>query len=174
MGMNSFSWKMDLLAARRKKRSSEETDSITITKTLTQLEGLSQETMRDLRGQPLEAIDLDFLKKKYADTPNLGRRVAPRFELKLSVVAFSASQSFRTESLNISETGALLKDSLPLSFFNQPFEILFTYENPRTGSKHHLLFNAKAVSGARISFQSAAETAKASLQTLFHGLEPIA
>lgn len=86
--------------------------------------------------------------------------------------------SFRTESLNISESGALLKDMLPTNFMDTSFEVLITYNCPETKKQQRLMFTGEAVGGplrsSRVSFKSSANKTAELLQGLFVDLTPIA
>jgi hypothetical protein len=183
--MNAISAKLALLEAdssteRRSKRRRGSSDELTFTNaSITMLDGISSEELRALREGPQQAIDLEVLKRKYEGFAGLGRRIAPRFSLNLSVVIMNhKGSSFRTESLNISESGALLKDMLPPNFMDSTFEILITYTCPETKTPQRLMFTGEAVGGPlrtpRVSFKSSANKTAELLQSLFVDLTPIA
>jgi hypothetical protein len=178
MSMNAISAKMERNRARARRKLREQyddeyTDELNLN---VEADGISGKEFRNLRKKKHESVDLDALKKKYQGM-DLGRRIAPRFPINMSVVVFSQNTSFRTESLNISATGVLLKDLLPASFMEAPIEVLFIYENPRTGHKQHMLFGAMAVGGplrsARVTFKSSVHQSAELLEGLFVGLTPI-
>lgn len=182
MSMNAISAKLALLEAdsssRRKRRRSSEDTSFTEA-SITLLEGISADELKSLREGPQTPIDLNALKKKYEGFAGLGRRIAPRFSLNLQVVIInSRGSSFRTESLNISESGALLKDMLPPNFMDSAFEVLITYNCPETRKPQRLMFTGEAVGGplrsSRVSFKSSANKTAELLQGLFVDLTPIA
>ena len=131
-----------------------------------------------LRRGPKKVVDLENLKKKYSAYEGLGRRIAPRFCLKMTAVVLNHKMSFRTESINISESGVLLKDLLPQDMMKEPFEIVLIHEDDQTGTKTHLLFQGEAVGGPlrtpRITFKAAVEKSQERLLDLVQDLTPLA
>ncbi len=185
MSMNAISTKLALLESdsspqRRSRRRRDSSDDLTFTDaSMTLLGDISSEELKALREGPQQIIDLEHLKRKYDGFAGLGRRIAPRFPLNLSVVIVNhKGSSFRTQSLNISESGALLKDMLPPNFMDSIFEILITYTCPQAKTPRHLMFTGQAVGGPlrtpRVSFKSSANKTAELLQTLFADLTPIA
>ena len=138
-------------------------------------EGYIQEVQKS--SNAFKKIDLHELKKKYEKSAGLGRRIAPRFSVQVSAVVFTPTYSFRTKTLNISASGALLEDLLPPEFMLSKIEILLVYTEARTGERHRLLFRGKPVGGplrtARIQFEDSAKHALETLQNLFAELTPL-
>lgn len=120
-------------------------------------------------------VDLETMKAKYEGEPNLGRRIAPRFKIAMAVTIFTTFHSFKTECVDISETGARLKDLLPTELMTEPIEVLFSYRYS-DGSTSNMLFYGQAVGGPlrtpRISFTAAAKHAAVVLQSLVVKLNP--
>jgi hypothetical protein len=121
------------------------------------------------------AINFDELRIQYQD-PTPGRRIAPRFEVKLEVIILTQTRSFRTSSVNVSASGALLRDLLPPEFMGNPLlDIILIEDNPRY--KRRMLFRGKAVGGptssSRITFLESARNAQADLKTTFKNLTPL-
>ncbi len=98
------------------------------------------EAYQALKNQTSEAIDIDALKIKHADK-KLGRRSAPRYALMCEVIIMAPNKSFKTSSLNVSESGALLADNIPTELRGQNFEILFIISQGE--KKDYMLFHAK-------------------------------
>lgn len=141
------------------------------------LDGFSTDDLRKLREGPAKVVNLEELKQRYEGMTGLGRRIAPRFSVEMTVVIFSSNQSFRTRSLNVSATGVLLHDLLPVSFMSTKIEVLLIHEDPATRAKRHLLFHGEAVGGPlrtqRVVFKASAQKAAETLQGLLVGLTPI-
>ncbi len=122
------------------------------------------------------AIDFDELRLQYQDPAPNGRRIAPRFAVKLEVIILTQTRSFRTSSVNVSASGALLNDLLPIEFMSQHLlDIILIESTPR--QKRRMLFRGKAVGGphrsSRITFLESARNAQAELSTTFQNLKPI-
>lgn len=191
MGMNAISMKAAAAAEtsessskRRKRRSRRrearveesahyQTDEFSITV----LEGLDYNILKQLSEATFKPVNLEELKKRYEHVGGLGRRIAPRFALKMSTVVFNSKGSFKTETMNISSSGVLLRDTLPDTFMNGDFDILLIHENPDSGQKSHLLFRGEAVGGplrsGRVTFRSAAKSAVELLHKLFSDMTPL-
>lgn len=177
MSMNAITLKLAMMEAlensrgRRSKR--EQTTTNTDNHTCTRLnlnvdgKGSSEQTQKK--------IDLQALRQKY-NHMDLGRRAAPRYSVRVSVLAFNNHDSFRTESVNLSESGVLLKDLLPKSFMDGAFDLVMLVRHPETNETHRLMFKAKAVGGplrsGRVSFNSSAGQTAELLQSLLADLTP--
>ena len=104
---------------------------------------LSKKTPR-LFKDPLEYMVTKFKEHRKAFTGR-EKRIMPRFEVDVEIVAFANNSSFRTRTLNLSLTGALLKDSLPKDYADHPIEVVVV--ESRNGKKNRILLKAKAVGG---------------------------
>lgn len=72
------------------------------------------------------------------------RRRHPRFERRLVTMVYTLTASYRTTTLNISESGVLLQDDLPKEFCQVPLEVMIIEE--RDGQfPQFFLFKARAV-----------------------------
>ncbi|MGZ5279323.1 MAG: hypothetical protein ACXWC9_05245 [Pseudobdellovibrionaceae bacterium] len=116
------------------------------------------------------------MKRQYQDKYPLGRRIAPRYEINLEVIILTQTKSFRTRSLNVSASGALLKDSLPKEFMaSQTLEIIFIMTDQNC--KNRLLFKGRAVGGpnssSRITFLESGVNSQSELQRAFKDLSPL-
>lgn len=105
------------------------------------------EELRELRKQGRVSISLEQLKKKNINFDGLGRRNSPRFELKFTIIAIGKRESFRCQTVNISESGALLSDLLPTTFMTESFDLVMIMTEPQSQKTKYLLFTAKAVGG---------------------------
>jgi len=101
--------------------------------------------LSEIRAEPENVIDINQLRKKYEDR-SLGRRSAPRYAVDFEVVVITSYKSFRSKTVNISETGALLADLIPLEFTRGVFEVLFTAVD-ESGKRQYFLFHAKSADG---------------------------
>ncbi len=122
------------------------------------------------------AINFDDLRLQYRDTSPEGRRVAPRYEIGIEIIILSQTKSFRTSSINVSISGALLKDQLPKEFMSSDtLDIIFI----PNGSflKKRILFQGKAVGGpdssARITFQRSSLNAQTDLLMAIEKIQPL-
>ena len=122
-----------------------------------------------------KSIDIKQLKSAYSDPAPNGKRIAPRYLIELEVIILTHTKSFRTKSINISITGALLHEVLPKEFMSVPLEIIFIKKG--NNGKRRLLFRGKAVGGPkqspRITFQSSTLNSEAELLEELRGLEPL-
>lgn len=105
------------------------------------------EELRELRKQSRVSISLEQLKKKNINFDGLGRRNAPRFALEFTIVAIGKRESFRCQTVNISESGALLSDLLPTTFMTEPFDLVMIMTEPQSQKTKYLLFTVKAIGG---------------------------
>jgi hypothetical protein len=124
---------------------------------------------------PSVPINFDDLRLQYKDTKP-GRRIAPRYQVTMEVIILTQNRSFRTTSINVSLSGALLKDPLPKEFMNcQALEIILIQSGQ--GQVNRLLFRGKAVGGplssARITFIEVTGNSQIELQRSFKNLEPL-
>jgi|GEM_PF-6542314 len=71
------------------------------------------------------------------------RRVATRHDANLETVIFHKGVSFRTKTLNISTTGALLADIIPASYVDQVLEVVFVRQTGQ--SREFFMFKGKAL-----------------------------
>jgi hypothetical protein len=161
LAFNSFGFKFD------RKWESDEV-GLELTQTMAK-------SLKNIRSQSQNVIDLDQLRLKYSDK-SLGRRSAPRYSIRFEVVLMSSKKSFRTKTLNISESGALLTHLVPAEFTREVFEVLFTSVN-ESGKKEYYLFHAKTVGGPlrsnRIHFVKSMGDSAERLNDLFEKLTPI-
>lgn len=120
-------------------------------------------------------VDLGALKRRYAGLGQ-GRRIAPRYGVELEVVLYTPGKSFRTSSVNVSASGALLQDHLPEDFMTGTIDIVFVLKNQNP--KKCIAFRGKAVGGTitsqRITFVSSAPAAQETLMNVFETLTPLA
>lgn len=100
---------------------------------------------------------------------NNDRRGAPRYDLNFEAVIFCRGNSFRTKTINISNTGALLADNVPIDFVDQELEIVLTRTTGR--NKETFLFKGKSLGAPfrspRIHFTKMEDTQLKKLDNLF-------
>lgn len=127
-----------------------------------------QDPLRNMLSSPIKMED-------YTDPAPQGRRIAPRFTVELEVIILTPTKSFRTKSVNVSASGALLKDELPDDFMTSSLDIIIVRE--AGNSKKRLLFRGKAVGGpsrsCRITFQACVKDSDSELKETFRDLEPL-
>jgi hypothetical protein len=122
-------------------------------------------------------INFDELRLKYTDPSPEGRRVAPRYDIALDVIVLSSNRSFRTTSVNVSISGALLKDILPPDFMtSKSLDIIFVL-GP-SSPKKRLLFRGKAVGypherSQRITFHESGLNAQTDLLIAIEKDQPL-
>lgn len=134
-------------------------------------------TLEDpVREAPLTPINIAELKRLHKDMTAPGRRVAPRYELEMEVIILTQTRSFRTTTVNVSASGALLKDPLPQEFMSCA-SLEFIFIQIRHDQKQRLMFRGRAVGGpnstARITFIESAGDSQKVLQSSFKALSPI-
>ncbi len=117
-----------------------------------------------LRAENFEPVNIASLVKGYRDPA--GRRLAPRHEIKITVVLYTNHRSFRTSTMNVSAGGAMLQDQLPSSFASEPFDILFIYEDSSLSKKRYFMMKGQAVGTQlqtnRVQFKGASPSTKES------------
>ncbi len=127
-----------------------------------------QDPLRQMLSSPIKMED-------YTDPTPQGRRIAPRFTIELEVIILTQTKSFRTRSINVSASGALLKDELPEEFMTTSLDIIIVRQAGE--SKKRLLFRGKAVGGpsrsCRITFQACVKDSDSELKETFRDLEPL-
>lgn len=170
MSMNSFSHRLAL-----KQRAELEEELTGILDLHGNGDEFTASAFRRLKDIKFEPVDLAKLKKNWIETDG-DRRFAPRFELKLTVLVCNHRKAFRTETMNVSVSGLLLKDVLPLEFSSSTFEVI-VIEETAGRSKNYLLFRGKAVDGPirtpRVIFESLAADTEAKLMALLSDLTPL-
>jgi len=170
LAFNSFSFKFGRIWGfdDTKVQSEESQVGIELTQT-------TAKSLKNIRSQSENVIDVDQLRHKYSDK-SLGRRSAPRYSVHFEVVLMSSKKSFRTKTINISESGALLTHLVPVEFTREVFEVLFTSVN-ESGKKEYYLFHAKTVDGPlrsnRIHFVKSMGDSAKRLNDLIEKLTPI-
>lgn len=92
--------------------------------------------------ETIEGIDPDLIKVKYQHK-KLGRRIAPRYALKLDVLIISKSRSFKAHTINVSESGILLDRPLPELLQHEKFELVLSHVD-ENNQKTQLLFQAQS------------------------------
>lgn len=122
------------------------------------------------------AINFDDLRLQYSDPSPEGRRVAPRYTIAFEMIILSPTRSFRTKTVNVSASGALLKDYLPSEFMTSAsLDIIFVLGSSH--KKKRLLFRGKAVGGPartpRITFLEAARNAQTDLLIAIEKSQPL-
>lgn len=129
-----------------------------------------------IRDEPMTAIDFAELKRQHKDPTAPGRRIAPRYELRMEVIILTQNRSFRTSSVNVSASGALLQDPLPQEFMSCT-SLEFIFIQISRDQKHRLMFRGRAVGGpnssARITFIESAGDSQKVLHSAFKELAPI-
>lgn len=139
------------------------------------LTSLESKSLSNIRAEPGDVIDINHLKEKYTDK-HLGRRCAPRYSIHFEVVLMSSKKSFRSKTINISESGALLTELVPTELTREIFEVLFTAID-NAGKKEYFLFHAKAADGPlrskRIQFTRSMGDSATRLNHLIEQFTPI-
>lgn len=158
MSMNSFSFKLrsqdrDVAAA------SQEHTNVTGVTSLTAL--------RETEALP---INMEALRAQFKDAVGAGRRIAPRFPLRMTAIVYARGKSFRLKSVNISLSGVLLNKSIPREFAGDDLDIVFIHEHPGSPKKQYLMFRGKVVDGAasspRLCFNASVKTASKDLESI--------
>ena len=134
------------------------------------------ETISSFQEDPIrQMLSIPIKMEDYTDPAPEGRRIAPRFTVELEVIILTQTKSFRTKSINISASGALLKDELPELFMASSLDIIIVRE--AGNAKKRLLFRGKAVGGpsksCRITFQACVKDSDSELKETFRDLEPL-
>ena len=128
---------------------------------------------KELKFKP---VNLENLKESNWLDRGPARRRAPRYHLRLTVLVCNPFKTFRTESLNVSVAGVLLKDLMPDEFSRQPFEVLLIAESS-DGKKTYMLFRGRSVDAPlrsnRVIFDSLTPDSEAKLTSLIEDLTPL-
>ena len=74
-----------------------------------------------------QPVNLENLKNRWSDPS--GRRIAPRFNLQMTVLICSHTKSFRSQTKNISLSGLCLQDILPEDFNRGVFDVVLIQED---------------------------------------------
>lgn len=128
--------------------------------------------LEKLRAESFEPVNLADLVKGYRDPK--GRRTAPRHEIALTVVLYTNLRSFRTSTQNVSAGGVMLSEAIPMDFTDQPFDILFIYDDKTLGRKRYFMMKGQAIgtytNTNRIQFKGTNPSTKESFQNFVEGL----
>ncbi len=124
----------------------------------------------NLRSIP-KKVNEDFLKQMQKETDqgqlHSERRLTPRHDLRLKVILFSNSKSFKTLSNNISLSGMLLESAIPKEYMGGVFDIVIV--SPLNNNEK-IVFSAKLVGDVldprRIMFVDQKQSFKNSLEKL--------
>lgn len=103
------------------------------------------------------------------------RRKDPRYAVEFETVVFCKGQSFRTKTINVSLSGALLQDSIPAEFVDQVIDIVMIRNVGR--NRDYFLVKGKALGSPfrspRIQFTTVADAQKQKLEALFEACPPV-
>lgn len=125
------------------------------------------------RSSDFVPVNISDLVKGYKDPA--GRRFAPRYDIDLTVVLYTADRSFRTTTRNISAGGALLADVIPESFSQLVFDVLFMVLDPATGAKKYIMVRGQSVGMGsnvnRIRFNATSKQSRESFEKFIAQLE---
>lgn len=123
-----------------------------------------------IRQTPSAPVNVGSLLKSYKDPQ--GRRSSPRYKIRLRVVLYTANQSFRTVTSDLSLNGALLQEPLPEAFANESFDVLFIVTEKRTRTKEYFIMRGKVIDGSktRVCFESSTAFGRAALEALMENL----
>ena len=174
MGMNGITAQMDLARAlERLKRGSDREFSKLSTSEKEEVSGILNLLPEgaDRQQVNLVKIDLDSLKRN--QKKSWGRRLTPRYALNAPAIVLSDQSSFKTRTVNISQTGVLLKDPLPTQFRNKELHILIKVTDYVDGKDYTLVFRAKPVSVdplVRLTFEATNPKNERILQHIFSEL----
>ena len=97
-----------------------------------------------LKNLEYEPVNLDLLKKPGWQDPEVGRRVAPRYDISLTVLIGTYFKAFRSKSKNISLSGLLLQDEIPTHFTKEQFDVVIIQELSPT-RRNYMMFRGKVV-----------------------------
>lgn len=135
----------------------------------------ASDAFRKIEKMPKRPVDIAALKRKYSGY-HQGRRVAPRYGINLSVILYTVTKSFRTNSVNVSASGVLLKDHVPEEFMKETFDVVFVDQNSK--DRRYMVFRAKVVGGPvksdRITFLSSISNSQEVLMNVLDDLTPLA
>lgn len=111
---------------------------------------------------------------KLEPLPDAGeRRNAPRFMVEFETVIFCQGNSFRTKTINVSLTGALLAESVPVSFVDQSLDIVMIRHSGR--NREYYLVKGKSLGAPlrspRILFTQIEKAQYLKLEALFGSAE---
>lgn len=99
------------------------------------------------------------------------RRKDPRYAIEFETVVFCKGMSFRTRTINVSLSGALLQESIPAEFVDQIIDIVMIRNVGR--NRDYFLVKGKALGSPfrspRIQFTTVADVQKKKLEALFDG-----
>lgn len=172
MAFNSFNFKIPFWS---KPKQEEELELLPLGSQSEVWESPKFTSLQDLRKEPSVIIDLNQVKKIYAQETTLGQRRAPRFNLAFEAIVMGKGRSFRSTTLNVSVVGCYLKDSLPQEFNYGPLlEIVLVYKH-NNGTNEYFLFHGKTVdaplSSHRVQFIRSVGASVERLAQLFGQLE---
>lgn len=158
MSMNSFSFKLRSQDRDEAAASQENTNVTSVT-------GLT--SLRENEALP---INMEQLREKFKDAVGAGRRIAPRFPLRMTAIVYARGKSLRLKSVNISLSGVLLNKSIPREFAGDDLDIVFIHEHPGSPRKQYMMFRGQVVDGAasspRLRFSGAVKTASKDLEAI--------
>lgn len=157
MSMNSFSFKLRS-ADRDEAPASQCSENTSVT-------GITK-----LRENEAAPINMEQLRAKYKDAVGAGRRIAPRFPLRMTAIVYARGKSLRLKSVNISLSGVLLNKNIPREFAGDDLDIVFIHEHPGSTKKQYMMFRGQVVDGAasspRLRFSGAVKTASKDLEAI--------
>ncbi|MCS6837501.1 MAG: PilZ domain-containing protein, partial [Bdellovibrionaceae bacterium] len=111
--------------------------------------------------------------EKTVPTGHFEKRSAPRYPFHFDVVIMGQKRSVRTYSENISESGILVADLLPIEFNKENLEILVIVKDEQ-GRSEYFLFHGRTIDSVirskRIQFVRTVANSKEKLVQLFEKL----
>jgi hypothetical protein len=168
MSMNSFSFRADL-----QNRQAYEEEISGLLELHQDGEVFPLDPSKNPKNLNYKPLDFSSLREEWEDPR--GQRMAPRYELQMTVLIANHLKAFRTLSQNLSLTGLLLKDLLPTEFAEKVFDVVLI-KTDASNKKTFFLFRGKAVGRStrsrRVKFEAMAPDSEAKLRKLFQGLRP--
>jgi hypothetical protein len=177
MGMNGITAQMDLARAleRLKKGSSGGLSKLSVAER-DEVSGLLNLIPDGAELQKAKLIEIDLERLKRGKQESWGRRLTPRYALRAPAIILSNQSSFKTTTVNISQTGVLVKDPLPKQFRNKELHILIKVKDSSDGEDSTLVFRAKPVQAeplVRFAFEATNPKNERIMQHIFSELTQI-
>ena len=142
MSMNSHSSGPKKKSAARKLRSQDDSENNEVSELLNLFPEGSEQELKELTKEIYLPLDLGKTKSGWSDKD--GTRGSPRKEIKMTVLIVHFQTSFRTESVNLSLKGVLIRDSLPAELLNQTFDLVLIHELDQN-RKEFIMFQGRAI-----------------------------
>jgi len=125
----------------------------------------------ELNIEKVAKVDLNKFQKGIPEGGKC-RRISERYNLQLTALIVSSSRTFRTTTVNASNAGVLLAETLPQDLIGKEFELLLI-DDKSDGTDKYLRFKATAVGGKitpRLQFLASSPETKYLLSKMLEDL----